>query len=101
MTDVEEFRQQKDEFFRAHHESPLTPEQKRNFQGLRYYPEDPSLRFVTALDTDVPHERITIPTSTGDSEALHRAGRFTVEIDGQPVTVTAYGDPHEGELFIP
>ena len=39
MSDLEIFRKQKDEFFRTPPQSPLTQEQRRSFQGLRYYPE--------------------------------------------------------------
>ena len=38
MNDLQEFRRQKDEFFRSSHHSPLLPEQKADFHGLRYFP---------------------------------------------------------------
>jgi uncharacterized protein (DUF1684 family) len=40
-----QFQAQKDQFFREHPQSPLSPSQKDRFTGLNYYPYDPSLAF--------------------------------------------------------
>ncbi len=43
MSSLDIFRSQKDRFFASHPDSPLTHEQKRNFRGLSYFPENPAL----------------------------------------------------------
>jgi uncharacterized protein (DUF1684 family) len=49
MTELDEFRAEKDDFFASHPQSPLTALQKQTFEGLRYFDEDPSLRFEVAV----------------------------------------------------
>jgi hypothetical protein len=39
MSEFEEYRKAKDEFFRDDPRSPLTPDQRSAFNGLAYYPE--------------------------------------------------------------
>jgi hypothetical protein len=38
MSELDEFRAQKDAFFKTHPQSPLTPEQQQTFEGLRTVP---------------------------------------------------------------
>ena len=40
MTELEAFRAEKDDFFGSHPQSPLTREQKKDFNGLNYFPEN-------------------------------------------------------------
>ena len=57
MSELDEFRAEKDEFFGHHPQSPLTPEQKRSFTGLNYFPENDALRLeveVELLNDDKP-----------------------------------------------
>jgi uncharacterized protein len=44
MSEFEEYRKAKDEFFRDDLRSPLTPDQRSAFNGLSYYPESTVLR---------------------------------------------------------
>ena len=38
MSELDDFRAEKDDFFGHHPQSPLTREQKRDFKGLAYFP---------------------------------------------------------------
>src|SRR5688500_1975649 len=87
------FRQRRDEFMRAHEQSPLTDEQKRNFVPLEYFAEDPALAFVLEVDTDIPHDPVELPTTTGEPKPYIPHGRVTFEIDGQPATLTVFKEP--------
>jgi hypothetical protein len=49
ITALEIFREEKDDFFANHHQSPLTPAQKKTFQGLAYFPENPLTRMTEQL----------------------------------------------------
>ncbi len=44
MTDLSNFRTEKDDFFGNHFQSPLSEEQRKDFKGLNYFPENESLR---------------------------------------------------------
>ena len=50
MTELETFRAEKDEFFGSHPQSPLTSEQKKNFHGLNYFPENEALNLEVKVD---------------------------------------------------
>lgn len=94
MTPLETFRQGKDEFFAKHPNSPLTPQQQAEFQGLRYFPENPALRLEVAVTPFPEQEEVYLPTSTGDVKTYTRYGRFAFEVDGQPAELTLFQAPY-------
>jgi uncharacterized protein (DUF1684 family) len=99
MSSLQDFRHRKDEFFAKDGQSPLTSEQKRNFNGLNYFPENPDLRFEVEVEEYPEKEKMSIQTSTGDVQNYVRAGRFSFEVDGQQVDLTLYSNQHG--FFLP
>jgi hypothetical protein len=99
MTELEIFREEKDNFFASHPQSPLTPEQKRNFKGLSYFPENPALRFESEVAAFPKQETIAMQTSTGDVQRYQKFGRFTFTVEGQAAELTLYASPHG--FFLP
>ncbi len=99
MTELEAFRAEKDEFFRRDSQSPLTSQQKRDFHGLNYFPENPALRLELKAEQLPAKERIEMRTSTGDVQVYYRHSRFGFSVDGQEAELTIY----EGEygFFLP
>ena len=94
MTELEEFRAGKDEFFGSHPQSPLTPDQKRNFNGLNYFPENTPLRLeveVEPLDDERP---MHMQTTTGGVQVYVRQGRFKFSVDGQEAELTLFRGEH-------
>ena len=63
MTQLETFRAQKDDFFATHPESPLTPEQQRDFHGLNYFPENPELRLEVKVEEFAEQDEIQTQTT--------------------------------------
>ena len=49
MSELTEFRKAKDKYFQSGPGSPLTPEQKKEFAGLKYYTENAALRIVQGV----------------------------------------------------
>jgi len=96
---LEEFRAEKDAYFARAHESPLSPEQKRAFQGLNYFPENPVLDLEVTVEPFPQQEEIQMQTSTGSVAAFKRYGRFRFKVDGQETALTIYAD-HNG-FFLP
>ena len=92
MTELDEFRAQKDQFFKTHPQSPLTPEQQQSFQGLHYFPENPALRLVVPVEAFADRVAIVMQTSTGDVREYIRYGRLQFSVDGQAVELTLYAD---------
>lgn len=99
MTELEEFRKEKDEFFAHHPQSPLTREQRKVFNGLNYFPEDESLRLEVQVEEFSQKDPIQMQTTTGDVQEYVRYGRFRFEVDGQPAELTLYQSQHG--FFLP
>ncbi len=83
-------RRQKDAFFKTHPQSPLTPEQRAQFDGLRYYPPNPALDLVVTVEPLAQDDWVTLQTTTGDVREYRRYGRFAFVVDGQDVQLTIY-----------
>ncbi len=90
MTELEEFRAAKDEFFASHPQSPLTREQKASFKGLAYFPENPALRLTLRLEEYPVQNEITVQTSTGDVQTYKRLGRLRFTVEGRATELTLY-----------
>jgi uncharacterized protein (DUF1684 family) len=103
VTELEEFRADKDAFFREHPSSPLTAEQRAAFDGLAYFPEDGSLVVRAPLETDRvdTQEPIVMQTTTGGEQEYRRAGVVRFEVDGEAAQVTLFASPDTDELFLP
>lgn len=100
MSALTKYRRNKDKFFKRDPHSPLSAAQKRTFTGLRYYPENPALRFDVAVEPFKEQETVHMQTSTGSIQEYIRYGTFRFEVDGQPATLTVYSSG-EGDAFVP
>lgn len=101
MSDLDDFRASKDEFFGASGNSPLTPEQQAAFTGLRYYAEDPALVFRLEPEVFPEPEYIEMPTSTGHTSMYVRWALVRFEVGGRAAALAVYRDPTMGDLFLP
>ena len=99
MSKLKSLRADKDRFFAADPHSPLTPEQKRDFHGLNYFPENPALRLVVTVEEFQKKDQIQMQTTTGDVQAHARFGRFKFTVEGQEAELTIYADPNG--FFLP
>jgi len=90
MGDLASFRAQKDRYFQSGPDSPIPPDQRAGFAGLRYYPENPGLRLVVRPEQFAHQERIQMVTSTGGVQEYARWGRFDLNVDGQAAALTVY-----------
>jgi uncharacterized protein (DUF1684 family) len=90
---VEAMRREKDQFFRQHPQSPLTPAQQERFSGLSYYDYDPALRLALQAEPAEGADHIRIETTTGEVRVYARAARITFVADGQPVSLVIYEAP--------
>ena len=99
MTELEDFRAEKDEFFASHPQSPLTREQRKTFHGLNYFPENEALRLEVKVDGFATRERFEMQTSTGNVQVYERYGRFKFTVDGVEAELTIYQSEHG--FFLP
>ena len=100
MDELEKLREEKNKVFASDPQSPLTPEQKMNFDGLRYFPENHFLRFEQAVDFFANQETIKMQTSSGSLQSFLKVGLFKFSVESQPAVLTLYRG-EEGEYFLP
>ena len=94
MSQIQEFRSSKDDFFANHPQSPLTADQKQDFQGLEYFDENPDLLLDVEIDIFPEQKEVVIQTSTGHTQTYTRYGKFKFSIDGQDAELTIYVNQH-------
>lgn len=99
MTQLEEFRAEKDEFFGGHPQSPLTREQKKDFKGLYYFPENAALRLEVKVDEFEDKASFEMQTSTGSVQLYEKFGKIHFTVDGQEAELTIYQSQHG--FFLP
>ncbi len=99
MTELESFRADKDRFFAVDPQSPFTPEQKRDFHGLNYFPENPALRLAVTVEEFQKKDQVQMQTTTGGVQPYTRFGRFKFPVEGQEAELTIYADPNG--FFLP
>ena len=99
LSQLQEFRVSKDDFFASHPQSPLTPEQKQSFHGLDYFDENQNLQLEVDLDKFLEQEQVVIQTSTGQTQTYTRYGKFKFSVNGQDAELTLYASDHG--FFLP
>ena len=102
MSELTEFRRAKDDFFKTGYQSPLTGEQKKDFKGLNYFPENPALRLELPLERHANPARVKMQTSTGGVQDYSRVGQITFQVKGQDAALQIYeAVDRPGNYFLP
>jgi len=101
MSELTDFRKAKDDFFKSDPQSPLEAEQRQNFKGLSYFPENPALRFDLTLGKVEKPERVIMPTSAGDEQEYFHAGQVTFKVGTEQAALQVYVSANGGDYFIP
>jgi len=99
VSELDDFRAKKDEFFKNHFQSPLTREQKKDFKGLSYFPENEALRLEVKVEPLNDSKPMIMQTSTGGAQEYFRYGKFKFQVDGQEAGLTIYQSEHG--FFLP
>lgn len=87
---LEQIRLQKDNFFKHHPQSPLTPEQQVQFEHLNYYPPNETLELQVRVEIFPDQQTIPIQTTTGTTQYFKRYGQFTFSVDDEETRLTIY-----------
>jgi hypothetical protein len=103
---VLEWRKERDEFFRTHQRSPLTPSMKRDFKSLKYYPFNSKYIFLGQIERYIfhinnPKYYATFLTNKGTNKRYIRYGKFHFNLDGKKYTIEIYKSILSDNLFIP
>jgi uncharacterized protein (DUF1684 family) len=96
------FREQRDELFRAHPQSPIEPDERASFEGLRYFPHDPAFR-VQAHFEPADGSELLIDTGGEDGAVRYRrAGHLNFQLNDEPCRLTVLSlVQYAGGLFVP
>ncbi len=99
---LEKFRRGRDELFRTHPESPIEPEERQSFDGLRYFDHDPAYRVRARFEAGDGSE-LVIDTGGDDGAVRYRRGGLLVfELAGSPCRLTVLSVvQYAGGLFVP
>ena len=102
MTEIEQFRKSKDEFFRTSPQSPLSSEQKKDFAGLHYFPENAQLRFELPLERYTNPQKVVMQTSTGTTQEYYKVGQVRFKVNGEDAALQVYESvDNPGSYFVP
>ena len=103
---VMDWRNERDEFFKNHQRSPLTPKEKKNFKGLKYFPFDPKYVLYTGIERYIfhinnPRYYATFLTNKGTNKRYIRYGKVRFRLDGKDFSIEVYKSILSDSLFIP
>ncbi|NWF93892.1 MAG: DUF1684 domain-containing protein [Syntrophaceae bacterium] len=103
---VKQWRKERDQFFKTHERSPLSPAERRSFNGLKYYPFNPQYIFYSEVERFIfninnPKYYATFLTNKGTNKRYIRYGRFYFTMDGKKYTIEIYKSILSDTLFIP
>ena len=99
---VARFREGRDELFRSHPQSPIEPDERSSFTGLRYFPHDPAYR-VDAQFEAADGSDLVIDTGGEDGAVRYRrAGHLVFRLHGEDCRLTVLSlVQYAGGLFVP
>jgi hypothetical protein len=93
------WREARDVLFAKHPASPIPADARAEFDGLTYAPYDPALRFILAVDTDVPPQRWEVATATDGLVPFELAG--VLHVPGVGDLAVWWLDSYGGGVFVP
>ena len=101
MSDLTDFREGKDAFFKSGDGSPLTPEQRRAFHALNYYAENPALSLVIQPEVQRELETVEIELSAGEPTDYVRWAKIPFVVAGEAAKLSVFKDEETGAIFLP
>jgi uncharacterized protein len=89
----------RDDLLAHHPDSPLLPEDRPGFTGLRVAPYDPAYRFEVEVDPDVEPHRLEVPTASDGVVPFERIGALHLPDLGD--LDVWWLDSYGGGVFVP
>lgn len=99
---LEQFRRGRDELFKTHPQSPIEPDERTAFGGLRYFTHDPACRVTARFEAGDGAELLIDTGGEDGSVRYRRAGRLAFQLAGEPCHLTVLSlVQYAGGLFVP
>ena len=96
---LEDERELKNGFFKAHPQSPIPLEDRDKFKGLEYYPPDPKYRFELKLHEHDGKKSANFAYTKGEAKEFIKWGEFRFKISNEECTLQAYKQAFTEEMF--
>jgi len=87
---INQERNEKDQAFRKGKASPIPKKERRQFNGLRYFPVDSAYRVTATLKRDTSQPAFQMKTSTSRLPLYRAYGTLYFTLKGQSCTLTVY-----------
>ena len=94
-------REEKDAFFDEHRQSPISPEDREDFDGLDYFDPDPTYRVTATVTVADSPEPVEMETSDGRTVRYRRVVTFEFETDGEAYELAGYRQDADDAIFVP
>ena len=106
IKEINNFRKERDDFFKNHPRSPLKRQDKFKFDHLRYFPADLKYRFQGKIERytiDIRDQQFhaTFLTNKGTKKRYVRYGQFRFILNGKENVLQIYKSILSDTLFIP
>jgi len=106
IQDIQNFRKERDHFFKNAPNSPLEESDKTRFRGLHYFPIDLRYRFEGKIERYIininnPKYYATFPTNKGPKKRYIRYGKFHFAFNGKEYSLELYKSIGSDMIFIP
>ncbi len=98
------FRKERDRFFKEDDHSPLKESDRKKFKGLFYYPIDLRYAMIGTIETYPTESKplyVTLPTNREMGKKYVKVGRFKFKWEGKGHVLQIYRPLGGGELFLP
>ncbi|SFR55752.1 DUF1684 domain-containing protein [Halogeometricum limi] len=101
--ELERKREEKDDFFASHPQSPIPPAERDSFDGLDYFDPDTDARVAATATVHDDPEPVTMETTAGNEVRYLRLVTFAFELDGESVELHGYQQEREDDeaIFVP
>ena len=99
---LERYRRGRDGLFRSHPQSPIEPEERDSFAGLRYYEHDAAFRVVASVEAGDGSELVIDTGGEDGAVRYRRAGTLLFTLGGRECRLTVLSlVQYAGGLFVP
>ena len=98
------FREKRNQFFKTDPQSPLKEADRKEFDGLSYYPIDLTYTMVGTIERYPVEPKplyASLPTSKGMQKKYVKYGCFKFKVSGKVVALQIYRPLGGGERFLP
>ncbi|WP_231185893.1 DUF1684 domain-containing protein [Haladaptatus sp. DYF46] len=94
-------REEKDDFFGSHPQSPIPPGEREEFDGLSYFDPDAEYRVTATVEAYDDPEPVELETTAGPSQRYLRTVTLHFDVEGEEVSLAAYQQEGQDSLFVP